>query len=390
MKIGIVLATTPGYSETFFRSKILGLQKEGHEVLLFTQNREANFNLCKVVVAPRVYRLSIVQLLSMGWVCIKLIPSASRVIRLITLERKEGRSLSDALKSVYLNAHILPVKLDWLHFGFATQALGRELVATAIHSKMAVSFRGFDINVYPSKHPGCYRLLWKYVDKVHSISNYLRDKAINLGLPSEKPYQIISPAVDLSKIPDYYVEGVTGNRWVTIARLNWIKGLDVALHAMAQLKQRGMNFEYIIIGGGEQKELERCQYLAYLLNLESEVLFVGKISHEETLRQLKQASLYIQPSLNEGFCNSVLEAQAMGIMTLASNVGGLKENIEHKVSGWLFEVGNSKDLAHQIEQVLNLTKDQKGIVSEAAKLRVKTKFSMEDQQRSFVKFYTAP
>jgi colanic acid/amylovoran biosynthesis glycosyltransferase len=34
-KIGIVLSSTPGYSETFFKSKIKGLQESGYDVTLF-------------------------------------------------------------------------------------------------------------------------------------------------------------------------------------------------------------------------------------------------------------------------------------------------------------------------------------------------------------------
>ncbi len=59
--------------------------------------------------------------------------------------------------------------------------------------------------------------------------------------------------------------------------------------------------------------------------------------------------IYVQPSLNEGFCNAVLEAQAMGKLTIASNVGGLPENIVDGKTGWLFENLSSESLAQQIE-----------------------------------------
>src|SRR5690606_16415229 len=97
----------------------------------------------------------------------------SVIVRYIKLERKEGTRWVLILKKIYLNAYILKQKLDWLHFGFATMALGSETVAKAIGAKMAVSFRGFDIAVYPIKNPGCYKTLWKYVDKLHAISDDL-------------------------------------------------------------------------------------------------------------------------------------------------------------------------------------------------------------------------
>src|SRR5690606_19790620 len=147
----------------------------------------------------------------------------------------------------YLNAHLLKAKLDWLHFGFATMSLGSETVAKAIEAKMAVSFRGFDINVYPIKYPGCYKTLWKYVDKVHSISNYLYDKAILMGLSEATPFAIMTPAVQLENFPS--AKDVTQNntiKIVTIARLTWIKGLDVAIGAMGILKEKGFDLKYYI------------------------------------------------------------------------------------------------------------------------------------------------
>ena len=48
MKIGLVLSRTPAYSETFFISKIEGLQKNGFEVVLFVNSKDTHFDLCTV------------------------------------------------------------------------------------------------------------------------------------------------------------------------------------------------------------------------------------------------------------------------------------------------------------------------------------------------------
>ena len=155
IKIGIVLSNTPGYSETFFNSKIKGLRENGMEVLLFCQSKKDDFTLCPVIVSPKVSRNPLLQL----WFFVKefylLLPHLPAVFRFIKIERKEGTGVLQILKKIYLNAHLLKAKLDWLHFGFATMSLGSETVAKTIGAKMAVSFRGFDIAVYPIKHPGC-------------------------------------------------------------------------------------------------------------------------------------------------------------------------------------------------------------------------------------------
>ena len=201
MRIGIVLSTTPAYSETFFRSKIEGLLKNGFEVILYCHKNDGKFKLCPVVVGPSVSSNPWVQASYFIKEYLLLLPYSKRVLKYIRLEKKEGSSTLQILKKIYLNAHLLKAKVDWLHFGFATMALGSETVAKAIGAKMAVSFRGFDINVYPIKNPGCYSKLWKHVDRVHSISNYLLAKAYQMGLSQNTPSQIITPAVRLDLLP---------------------------------------------------------------------------------------------------------------------------------------------------------------------------------------------
>ncbi len=387
MHIGIVLSQTPGYSETFFTSKIKGLQAAGFKVTLFVQKHRPEFTLCPVEVAPKVRSLMPLQLLAMGVVFTSLLLHLGTVKRFITLERNEGTTTAEILKKVYLNAHILKAKLDWLHFGFATMAVGSECVAKAIGAKMGFSFRGFDMNIFPLKHPGIYNLVWKHVDKVHSISTYLYNKAKSYGLSAETPYEIITPAVAIDSLPSGGIPNSNTLEIVTIARLNWIKGLHTIIAAVELLRDAGHKITYHIIGDGEPKEKERYTFQVHEAGLQDVVFFYGKLTHRETLEKLQHASVYVQPSLNEGFCNAVLEAQAMGKLVLASDVGGLPENIVHNETGWLFPVENEVALATQLEYVLSLSAAEKKTVSEAAKQRVKKYFAIEQQQKSFVSFY---
>ena len=393
MKIGIVLSNPPEYSETFFTSKIKGLQANRMEVVLFVQKNDSEFSLCETKVAPKVYGNFIKQSLSFLGVFISLLPFLKSVLTFIKLEKEAGSSILAILKKIYLNSHILRHKVDWLHFGFATQALGSELVAKAIGAKMAVSFRGFDINVYPLKHPNCYAKVWQNVDKVHSISNYLLEKTYGLGLSKLVPYSIITPAVDFVKInksPISNPQSPISNTLpiiVTIARLNWIKGIDVAINAMKILKEKEIDFEYHIIGSGIGKDEERYKFQVYELGLTKNVFFQGKLSHIKTLDFLKDASLYIQPSYNEGFCNAVLEAQAFGKLCVVSNTGGLPENIHNNKTGWLVPKNNAEALANKLIEVIHLPEAEKQQISENAKQRVKELFTIEQQQEKFVEFY---
>ncbi|HLW07008.1 MAG TPA: hypothetical protein VKY45_05540, partial [Marinilabiliaceae bacterium] len=156
MKIALVLSQPPAYSETFLRSKIKGLQRNGMDVTLYCRKKQASFDLCPVVLRPRVSENPIIQLWCFMLVFLELLPYYKVVRRYVSLERRDGTRGVTLLKQIYLNAHLLKAQPDWVHFGFATMAIGSETVAQAIGAKMGVSFRGFDMGTYPIKNPGCY------------------------------------------------------------------------------------------------------------------------------------------------------------------------------------------------------------------------------------------
>ncbi|MDX1365566.1 MAG: glycosyltransferase, partial [Arenibacter latericius] len=102
MRIGIVLSQPPGYSETFFRSKILGLQENGVEVCLFCQHRNDEFTLCPIVVSPKVSKNPFLQLCFFIKEFVLLLPYLFTVIRYVKLERAEETLWVQIIKKVYL------------------------------------------------------------------------------------------------------------------------------------------------------------------------------------------------------------------------------------------------------------------------------------------------
>lgn len=389
MKIGIVLSQPPGYSETFFNSKIEGLQKNGFEVTLFCQNNGVGFNTCKVKRLSKTTSNLILQVWWFFKVYIGLLPYLKRVMNWYSLETKHGVSKWSFLKKVYINAPILKADLDWLHFGFGTLAIERESIAKAIGAKMAVSFRGFDINVYPKKHPDCYHLVWKHVTNVHSISNYLLQEARCLGLQETTPYSIITPAVKLNHLPKpkKIDKESLPLKIVTVARLHWMKGIDYLIETASFLQASQVDFEWLVIGGGSPQEKERYLYHIYEKGLTNNVKLLGKRDHQETLDIVYDADMYIQTSLNEGFCNAVLEAQALGKLCIAFNVGGLSENILENKSGWLVEGLQTNKLAEKIVEVINFPTSKKAQITNFAQHRVAEQFNITKQQQEFVEFY---
>lgn len=386
MKIGIVLAKTPGYSETFFISKIRGLQDNGMEVSLFVQKKVSNFTLCKVEVAPQVFKRNFLfQIITAFVVFIKLIRFPRRLFKFIKFEIAVKRSTPQLIKNIYNNAHILTADLDWLHFGFTTLALQSEHVAKVIGAKMAVSFRGFDIDVFPLQEKDVYKLVWQRVDRIHTLSKYLLDKACKLGLSKGVSYQIIPPAIDVKRFVKREKKYDESIQLITVARLHWIKGLSNTLEALALLKSKGIAFNYQIIGQGH--EFESLKYAIHQLQLQNYVKLIGSKSQSEIIDYLSNADIYIQYSHSEGFCNAVLEARAMGLLCVVSDGGGLKENIIDGQTGWVVPKRSPKLLAKRLEEVIYFSNKQKKQVADKSMKRIKDDFNLEEQMSAFKQFY---
>ncbi len=388
LRIGLVLSSVPGYSETFFYTKINGLAKTGTEVILFARG-ETNPELnCKQVRPYPVFQHPVWRALCVVLILPVVFLRAPRaVVRFWKFEKEDGEITKDIFRSLYLNAHILTERVDWLHFGFATTALGRENVARAIGAKMAVSFRGYDINVYPLKNPGCYNQLWKRVDQVHSISTYLLEASYKLGLSRQTKYKIIYPAVntiDLKQRKNF--EFHTPIELLTVSRLHKIKGLDYAIKAVSLAYNKGIELQYSIVGDGE--ELNSLKNLCASLGIQNRVKFLGRKTHLDTLDLLPQADLYIQPSINEGFCNALLEAQGSGCLCIASRAGALPENIIEGETGFLVSPADEVQLCETVLQILSMSIEQRKEICFNAAKRVKEKFHIVDYIKNWERFYT--
>jgi colanic acid/amylovoran biosynthesis glycosyltransferase len=301
------------------------------------------------------------------------------------MERKDGSSLNESLKKLIINDFILRNKLDWLHFGFGTMALGRENVADIIGAKMAVSFRGFDIGIYPLKHPNCYKKLFQKVDKIHVISNDISELLQKQGLENTEIITKITPAIDSLFFKNVAVRENSTINLLTVGRLHWKKGIEYTLEALSILDKQGINFHYTVIGDGPERE--RLVFAAHQLGLEKKVTFAGKLVPDAVKAQLEKASIYLQYSIQEGFCNAVLEAQAMGLLCIVSDAEGLAENVLNGQTGWVVPKRNPQLFAQKIKEVILLNKEQKTKISKNAVHRVKAAFNIEKQTQEFVDFY---
>jgi glycosyltransferase involved in cell wall biosynthesis len=316
-----------------------------------------------------------------------------KLAKLWQLNKADGFAFKQNVLSLMGSAHIVGHSLDWLHFGFATMAVNRENVARVMGAKMAVSIRGYDINVYPLKNPKAYSNLWKRINKLHYIGDGLLKRTIELGFDVNVPHKKITPAINselfanngLAKTNAESEEHNSKIKLLTVARLNWIKGLDYTLEALKIIKDAGILFEYQIIGDGS--EYERLVFARHQLGLQNEVVFLGKLEPKEIKEKLALTDIYLQYSIQEGFCNAVLEAQAMGCLCVVSDAEGLSENVLDEITGFIVEKRNPKLLSNTILDVWHLPAEEKQKMRKNAMDRVSKEFNLEIQKQKFIEFY---
>ena len=101
-------------------------------------------------------------------------------------------------------------------------------------------------------------------------------------------------------------------------------GLDVLLAAVAELRQRHPRLGCVVMGGGDRAEADA---LLRRHGLGEAVLLLGDISHEQCLQVIARSDLFVRPSRADGDSISVREALALGVRTVASDVGRRPEGV---------------------------------------------------------------
>jgi glycosyltransferase involved in cell wall biosynthesis len=167
---------------------------------------------------------------------------------------------------------------------------------------------------------------------------------------------------------------------LTVAHLIPEKGVDVLIHAMAQLPD---NVHAWIVGGGpEEPELKR---LASQLGLEDRVEFFGPQPYVESYMQA--ADCFVCPSRwaeAAGLVN--LEAQSTGLPLIASDIGGIPEHLIDGQTGFLFPREDASALAMRIRELACDTRLTSQL-GRQARLLVEREFSPAARLQEMVNLY---
>uniref|UniRef100_A0A7C3IDA7 Glycosyltransferase family 1 protein n=1 Tax=Gracilinema caldarium TaxID=215591 RepID=A0A7C3IDA7_9SPIR len=137
-----------------------------------------------------------------------------------------------------------------------------------------------------------------------------------------------------------------------VGRLVATKGLWFLLEAMDILKTKGVKAHLTIVGTGE--ELLSLKLFVTTHNLEDMVSFAGQVDDQDLFDLYSSASLFILPSFVrlEAFGIVQLEALAMGVPVIASDMPGVNEVVQRSGGGWLVPPKDPSALAERIQYAL--------------------------------------
>lgn len=197
--------------------------------------------------------------------------------------------------------------------------------------------------------------------KVIACSQYMKEEIKNIFTLPEDKIEVIPNGIDMDSFNLQFDKEEFRKKYALddekiifcIGRHVYEKGVQLLIEAAPDIINNCENTKFIIAGKGEMTEglKERVRGLG----LEKKILFVGYMENEEKIKMYKVADAAVVPSLYEPFGIVALEAMAAGCPVVISDVGGLKELVEHKVNG-LKAVAGSRDSLR--DNLLMILKDE--------------------------------
>ena len=155
-------------------------------------------------------------------------------------------------------------------------------------------------------------------------------------------------------------------------RIQPLKGLTVAIAALAELSDTHPDAMLLVVGGASgvegQAELEAAASLVSALGLTDRVRFVAPQPHHLLSTYYRAADVCIVPSRSESFGLVALEAAACGTPVVAAAVGGLLTLVDDGVTGFLIDNRDPQEFAFAIRGILDSPEVAESLSSAAATL----------------------
>jgi glycosyltransferase involved in cell wall biosynthesis len=210
----------------------------------------------------------------------------------------------------------------------------------------------------------------------------------NYGAPANK-IRIIHRGVNLDRFDPAKVSAERVTVWASDwrredalpvvmlpGRLTRWKGQTMLIEALAKLGRRDIR---CLLVGGDQGRAEYRRELENLVNNHGLGEIVRIVDHcDDMPAAYMLTDVVVSASTDpEAFGRILIEAQAMGRPVVASNHGGAQETVIEGETGWLFPPGDVDSLAALLDQVLNMSGEDRAVLSAKAIANARVNFSKQ-------------
>jgi L-malate glycosyltransferase len=236
------------------------------------------------------------------------------------------------------------LKSDLLHAHYAT-SYGFLGAKTDFHP-FVISVWGSDVLDFPKSY---FKRRWlksilSKADRITAAGSFLATATEHLLDPGYK-VEVTPFGVDLETFRSLSMKQNENIVIGATKTLEPVYGLENLVKAIAKLGRPGLKL--LLVGDGSLRP--RLEKLVVELRVADRVDFIGRMPPQTIPTHLQKMHILVNPSLQESFGVSVLEAQACEIPVIASNTGGLPEVMRDGVTGFLVPPENVHAIAEKIE-----------------------------------------
>jgi glycosyltransferase involved in cell wall biosynthesis len=270
---------------------------------------------------------------------------------------------------------------------FAGSLAGRWLGKPTI-AKLANSGRASDImKMRKGQHLAFSRFMLPIAlrcDRFVALNTAVTRELLDAGVPGERIVEIPN-GVELATMPrGAGRDAHRPDRAVFVGRLHPQKGVDVLLRAAALIHERRpeANLRFDVVGDGPLRD--ELSALAGELDVISDVRFLG--DRDDVAPFLDGADVFVLPSRAEGISNALLEAMAVGLPVVVSDVPGNTDVVEHEANGLVVQVDDPASLAAAVLRLLD-EPDLRERLGREARRTVETTYSIGQVGARYVRLY---
>jgi glycosyltransferase involved in cell wall biosynthesis len=216
------------------------------------------------------------------------------------------------------------------------------------------------------------RNIYKHIDYYVVPSLFTREKLIQGGFP---PDRIVHIPTFIDMPETFSNSTVEAKDILYVGRFSPEKGVNILVEAFSKIKNKSAR---LLLAGGTKEEYEAVMGDTLPASLEGKVKFLGFLSLNKVYELFASCAFFVVPSIwYENQPNSVLEGMRFGKPALVSKLGSLQEMVVEGDTGFLFEPGNSDDLADKMDHLL-ADPESMGRIGQNAFNYVKKYHSKED------------